>query len=111
VSANPIAYAFDADTHCPSCTTARFGVEPGRSWPPEDARDSEGDSIGAIFPWDEWHEPADNGRFTLTCATCSGVIDSCDHGPVREQEAGDPGDECDCASCRAASKFTVGGAR
>jgi hypothetical protein len=78
---DPIAYTFEADAHCPACTIARFGAEPGRSWAREDARDSEGNTVGAIAPWDEWCDPREAGRVVLWCGTCSGIIEEHDHGP------------------------------
>jgi hypothetical protein len=64
---DPIAYTYEADTHCPACAIARFGTEDGRPWPPEDAEDREGNPVGAVFPWDD--EP--DG---LYCGTCHGTI-------------------------------------
>lgn len=92
----PIAYTYEADAHCPPCAIARFGHEPGHNWPPEDARDREGNPVGAIWPWDEFHEPAESGRFTLSCGTCQGTITECDHGHAPESI------ECECESCMAA---------
>lgn len=99
----PIAYTYDADTHCPECAVARFGREeaPGPNgpvlmgWPPESATDSEGNGVGAIAPWDEWHEPNEPGRFTLVCGTCQCVIATCDHEPAA----------CKCDACQAASEY------
>jgi hypothetical protein len=78
---DPIAYTFEADTHCPACTIARFGTAPGRPWPPEDATDSEGNPIGAVAPWDEWCELSEPGVQRLSCGTCGGTIEEHDHGP------------------------------
>lgn len=102
----PIAYTYDADTHCPPCTLARFGSARatfGGSayFPHDDARDSEGNPLGAIFPWDQWHEVPSSGRYTLVCGTCDVVLDSCEH-PVREPEFADedePDEPCDCDTC------------
>lgn len=74
----PIAYTYEADTHCPDCAVARFGREPGYPWPPEDARDSEGNPVGAIAPWDDWCD-AEDGPCTLACGTCGWIIAT--HGP------------------------------
>lgn len=91
----PIAFTYDADTHCPPCATARFGADPAYGGPPEDARDAEGNGVGAIWPWDEWHEPVESGRVTLTCGTCREVIAHCDHGHAEPEP-------CTCDSCMAA---------
>lgn len=80
----PIAYTYMADTHCPPCAVARFGPEPGHEWPRDDARDGEGNPVGAIFPWDEWHPVKEDGEpvigsFSLVCGTCGTVMDQCEH--------------------------------
>lgn len=56
-SHDPVAYTYEASTHCPEDTAARFGVDP-QGFIPEDARDNEGNPVGAIFPWDtsDWPE-------------------------------------------------------
>lgn len=97
----PIAYTYEADTHCVKCAIARFGQEPGHPWPADDARDSEGNAIGAIFPWDQWHDVPSSGRYTLVCGTCHVVLDSCEHpveSPVQECEP-EPDEPCDCDTC------------
>ena len=110
---DPIAYTYEADTHCPACAVARFGRETtckvckeagnlapysmagtmhrfgpvaGHAfdphvwpWPPEDARDGEGNTVGAIAPWDDWCDGEDEGLCTLACGTCTGIIEQ--HGP------------------------------
>lgn len=63
---HPIAYTYEASEHCPTCAAARFGVDED-GWIPEDARDSEGNPVGAVAPWDEWER-------SLVCGTCFGVI-------------------------------------
>jgi hypothetical protein len=84
MSTHPIAYTYEADTHCPDCTAARFGTEPGYPWPPEDARDSEGNPIGALAPWDDTCEGGedadrnwigDTAHCTLACGTCGATIE------------------------------------
>ena len=80
----PIAYTYDADTHCPDCATARFGKEPRERggfypWPPEDARDSEGNEVGAIAPWDDWCNGEADDVCTLACGDCLAIIAI--HGP------------------------------
>lgn len=93
-----LAYTYEADVHCPACTIARFGRDKsGRAWPPEDARDREGNPLGAIFPWDDtclggedadrtWIADPETGRetahCTLACGTCGRTID--DHLHTRE---------------------------
>jgi len=93
MSHEPIAYTYDADTHCPPCAEARFPrCEDGFIGCPDDehaAADSEGNPVGAIFPWDE--DP--DG---IVCGTCMGV--------VREGWSDDPDESCDCSSCRASDK-------
>jgi hypothetical protein len=66
---HPIAYTFEADYHCPVCTENRFGVDESR-FIPENARDSEGNPIGAVAPWDEWHEPGEDLPQVLGCGSC-----------------------------------------
>ena len=96
-----MAYTYEADTHCPPCAIARFGTEPGRSWVREVATDSEGNPVGAVFSWEEWHETGMVGRFTLVCGTCSIVIDECRHGPDHELPQREPVElPCQCDSCR-----------
>lgn len=74
MSGDPIAYAYDAAYHCPACAIARFGSEPGKRWPREDATDSEGNPVGALAPWDEWSNFEECEA--LACDTCGGVIDN-----------------------------------
>ena len=93
-----LAYTYDADTHCPPCAIARYGLEPGRSWPRDDARDSEGNPVGAIFDFDEWCEPSEPGTHTLLCGTCHGAITTCRHECTDDDDA--PAD-CSCDSCTA----------
>ena len=83
---DPIAYTYEADTHCPSCTEARFGrcacgfiACPGGSLkcsdPELQAIDREGNLVGAILPWDEWYDTSEPGQKLLVCGTCGGVIE------------------------------------
>jgi len=74
---HPIAYTFEADTHCPGCTAKRFGTD-AEGFIPEDARDNEGNPVGAIAPWDEWHEPGEELPQVLACSTCGGEIERLD---------------------------------
>ena len=82
----PIAYTFEADYHCDDCTERRFGrcrcgfiACPGGgrhcSEPPLDITDREGNTVGVVAPWDEWHEPSEEGPQSLVCGTCGCVID------------------------------------
>lgn len=64
---NPIAYAYEADVHCLDCTIDRFG-------PDCEGIDSEGNEVGAIFPWDQWMNLGE-GNQSLTCGTCGEIID------------------------------------
>lgn len=58
----PVAYVYEADYHCPGCAIKRFGEDDRGPWAKEDAVDSEGNLIGAIFSW-----MAANG---MVCGTC-----------------------------------------
>ena len=80
---HPIAYAYEAAFHCPSCAARAFGVEDG--FIPESARDGESNPVGALSPWDEWQN-FDGERETLGCDTCGRVIDTYD--PVIFGEGG-----------------------
>src|SRR5207247_2637260 len=71
---HPIAYTFEADYHCPVCTEERFGVDES-GFPAEGARDSEGNPIGAVAPWDEWHEPGEELPQVLACGSCGAEIE------------------------------------
>jgi hypothetical protein len=57
---DPIAYTYEADVHCPSCTFKRF--------PNGEGTDREGNQVGAIAPWDETDEA---GEY---CGDCHGEI-------------------------------------
>jgi len=90
MSHHPIAYTYEADTHCPDCTETRFGRcncgfiactgdgpdcgYPNRpnGWHPTD---SEGNEPGVIAPWDEWTH-GERGAETFVCGTCSTEIDT-----------------------------------
>jgi hypothetical protein len=79
-SHDPIAYTYEADTHCPACALGRFGAQPGRPWVRDDAVDREGNGIGAVAPWVEWCEyDPDHPHCVLACGTCGGVIREHDH--------------------------------
>lgn len=69
---DPIAYTYDADTHCPGCATARFGEDESGNVP-DDAYDNGGNAVGAIFSWTEWWQ-IDGKCETLVCGTCGGEI-------------------------------------
>jgi len=73
-SHDPIAYTYDADTHCPDCAFKRFGRD-DNGFVPESATDNEGNGVGAYAPWDEWWDPSQDGDQVLACSTCGGVID------------------------------------
>ena len=64
----PIAYTYEADTHCPDCTDKRFPRDI------EAAVDSEGNPIGAVFSWDEWYNIV-YGAQTLNCGDCHDELD------------------------------------
>lgn len=82
---DPIAYTYEADYHCPACTEQRFGRS-ARGFIAEESHDNEGNPVGAVFPWDEWCESSELGRQVLSCGTCHGEIDSCEHGDEDEDE-------------------------
>lgn len=68
--ATPIAYTYEADTHCPPCTAERFG-------PACEGTDREGNAVGALFSWDEWCNPPEPGKSCiLVCGTCGDIIRS-----------------------------------
>lgn len=77
----PIAYTYEADYHCPSCTAKRFGAT-------FIGEDREGNAVGAVAPWDEWHScddladclgtrPCQKCPATLNCGTCGVELDDC----------------------------------
>lgn len=80
----PVAFTYEADTHCPSCTEQRFGRGP-RGFIAGDATDSEGNPVGVIAPWDEWFD-AGCGAQTLACGTCGAVIAEYDDEPQDPEE-------------------------
>ena len=72
-SHDPIAYTYEADTHCPDCALERFGRgEHGDI--AEDCSDNEGNQVGVIAPWDEW-QTFEGGDESLVCGTCGEVIE------------------------------------
>ena len=89
---SPIAYTYDADTHCVDCAIARFGREPGHDWVVESAIDSEGNTVGALAPWDDF------GPAPVVCGTCHSIIHA-GSGPISEPDL-DP-DDCQCENCLA----------
>jgi hypothetical protein len=72
---HPIAYTYNAAFHCPVCAARAFGVD-DNGFIPEGATDSEGNGIGAVAPWDEWHEPSEPLPQALSCDTCGGIIET-----------------------------------
>jgi hypothetical protein len=50
---NPIAYAYEADMHCPVCAKDRFGRCEEHNQIACCVTDDEGNEPGAIFSWDE----------------------------------------------------------
>jgi RNA polymerase subunit RPABC4/transcription elongation factor Spt4 len=99
---DPIAYTYEADTHCPACAEKRFGVN-GYGFIV--GFDSEGNEVGVIAPWDEWYDLEYQANQTLVCATCERIIES--FVPVSEPEKRHaPNSDCDgetfgikCAEC------------
>lgn len=70
MTGDPIAYTYEADHHCPDCARKAFGQD-DLGFVPETATDSEGNSIGAVAPWN-----VGEGSQTLTCSDCGAVLDS-----------------------------------
>ena len=85
-----MAYTYEADYHCPSCTRTRFhwtnkayGYDMGLldSWGiPDSATDREGNLIHPVFNTDEWQELSDwyveeNPTQRLICGDCFVTID------------------------------------
>ena len=69
----PIAYTYEADHHCYSCTMKRFGTT---DLDEDDVPvlDSEGNTIGAVWSWDEWFNIG-SGDQTLNCGDCFDILD------------------------------------
>jgi hypothetical protein len=88
---HPIAYTYNASENCPACTAEMFGVDEN-GFIPESARDSEGNPVGAIAPWDE----TENG---ITCDDCGKVI--------RESEPPRPDQESDAFISETRDGFSV----
>ncbi len=61
---DPIAYTYEADTHCPDCAEARFGRDDSGDIG-VDSTDNEGNGVGVIAPWDEV-----DPEVGITCGTC-----------------------------------------
>lgn len=81
---DPIAYTYEADTHCPPCTEARFG-RGFLGWIAYDDEagpsvDREGNPVGVIAPWDEWCDADSPDEQVLACGTCHGIIAKHSHG-------------------------------
>jgi hypothetical protein len=55
---DPIAYAYEADLHCPPCARKRFGRCKEHDQIACCVADSEGNEPGVLAPWDE-HEPGE----------------------------------------------------
>lgn len=84
-SHDPIAYTYDADHHCPTCTEERFGRTDdgfiaGQNDDGSESTDSEGNRVGVIAPWDEWCS-GEPGCETLVCGDCGEVIDTAHADP------------------------------
>lgn len=102
----PIAFTYEADVHCPAHTFARFGqatihsfvfgIDIPYPWPPDDARDNEGNEIGAIAPWDDWctgcqdNEPPESSRHGLYCGDDGASIRECSWAADRANEEAVP---------------------
>lgn len=100
---DPIAYTYEADTHCPECAEKRFGVN-GYGF--ITGVDSEGNEVGVIAPWDEWYDITYYTDQTLACATCKRTIET--YVPAPGVWSHPPNSDCDgetfgikCAECEA----------
>ena len=73
----PIAYAYDADIHCESCSIRRYGIDgPGRPWVRENAVDREGNPVHPVFPDDAPWTYSPDGSHRLWCGTCGECIET-----------------------------------
>lgn len=87
-SLDPIAYTYNADRHCPECAWRKYGSVL------DEAIDDEGNPVGAIAPWDEWHIHSEHLQdfpdtpAVLMCSTCEEIIETCERcGEVIEERA------------------------
>lgn len=76
MSHEPIGYTYDADHHCPECAD-----EAGMTG--DNAEDSEGNPVGALFSWDEWWD-TDGRCESLHCGDCGELIDTAHADPHSE---------------------------
>lgn len=87
MSHKPIAYTADADHWCGACISEVYGAcrcgEPGFAYRGGDMtgqhehvsiEDNEGNEIGAIFEWDEWHQDSAECE-SLNCNQCHAELD------------------------------------
>ena len=89
---NVLAYTYDADYHCVSCTAKKLfqvsrekrkkGIETETSI--DTIKDKEGNSIHTVYTDDEWQELdpshlAENPTQYLTCGTCREIIETYKH--------------------------------
>lgn len=99
---DPIAYTYDADTHCPGCALERFGTDDD-GW--INGTDAEGNPVGAIAPWDEV-DPASG----IYCGTCGAEVVESEPWTVVESTPGYLPDDDDPArfhDFRAAVRYMV----
>jgi hypothetical protein len=82
----PIAYTYEAAHHCPECAAKRFGVDEA-GFVLEESRDSEGNEVGAVSPWDEWQQFA-GGREVLACDDCGAELDTYEPEPADDDTEG-----------------------
>jgi len=82
-SHDPIAYTYEADHHCPDCALRAFGRDED-GW--INGTDSEGNPVGVVAPWDEWHEPSDPRAQVLSCGTCGREIDRTEADETRRED-------------------------
>ena len=70
----PIAYTYEGDHHCYSCTIEQFGTtDLADDGTP--VIDREGNTVGAVFSWDEWYNIGE-GEQTLVCGDCFDELDT-----------------------------------
>ena len=68
----PIAYVYEADTHCEDCALERFGHDSNGQIV---GVDGSGNEVGVIAPWDEWQHDLSECE-VLACGTCLCEIES-----------------------------------
>lgn len=85
----PIAYAYEADWHCPTCAVARFGADE-HGFVREGAEDEAGNEPAALAPFDEWIEPQIEEAQVLSCSDCGAEIARYEPEPPDDPEEDPP---------------------